>query len=85
MADFTKGPWVKDSRGECLINPDGENIIVWGCGLSSATKTDERVANAHLIAAAPDMYKMLLECFHTSNKGAWKDNIGELLAKARGE
>jgi hypothetical protein len=88
-AKFTKGPWVKDSRGECLINPDGENIIVWGCGLSSATKTDERVANAHLISSAPDMYKLLIEFKSFAERQGWDhvliNDAENLLAKARGE
>ena len=58
-ANFTKGPWAKDKRGESLVSPDGDNVIVWSCGLSSSSKTDERVANSHLIAAGPDMYAMI--------------------------
>ncbi len=85
-AKFTKGPWVKDSRGECLINPDGENIIVWGCGLSSATKTVERVANADLIATAPELYELLFYIANGEIRAyAHKTRIDKLLAKARGE
>jgi hypothetical protein len=54
MTKFTKGPWFKDRRNEDLINPKGKSVIVWGCGISNSSKTPERVANAHLIAAALD-------------------------------
>ena len=53
---FTKGPWLKCSRGESLIGIEGKNVSVYNCGLSGSGKSPESVANAHLIAAAPDMY-----------------------------
>ena len=65
MTKFTKGPWAKDRRGESLIGANGFPVCVWGCGLSNAQKNDERVANANLIAAAPDMYRMIKELTST--------------------
>ncbi|MCJ8293538.1 MAG: hypothetical protein MJK15_03950 [Colwellia sp.] len=97
MTKFTKGEWlVSDNKINSPVRhivkmpsskPTKYNGTMYACigGFKCGTQTEEAEANAHLIAAAPDMYKMLLECFHSSNKGAWKDSLGELLAKARGE
>ena len=56
---FTKGPWKRDKRGECLIGSNGNEVVIYNCGLVGGNKTTESVANAHLIAAAPDMYAMI--------------------------
>lgn len=96
MTKFTKGPWVKDRRGESLIGANSDPVCVWGCGLSNAQKNDERVANSHLIASAPDMYKLLELFIPTDEDGngnfTYDDGseyLGEqvelILAKARGE
>ena len=93
MPKFTKGPWVMDSRNESLKGSDGYSITVWGSGLSHGSRTDERVANAHLIASAPDMYKLLesisLEARSFVDRGGkattWLRDAELLLAKARGE
>ena len=59
MTSFTKGPWKRDKRGECLVGSNGNEVVIYNCGLVGGNKTTEGVANAHLIAAAPDMYKSL--------------------------
>ena len=79
---FTKGEWrverfVNGKGFEIAFNDDGEVVADYVYSEH----------DAHLIAAAPDMYKMLesiaisMECFH----GVDTDSIYELLAKARGE
>lgn len=83
-AKFTKGEWSESGR------------LIW-CGdkiIGSISDTDvkdwdEFHANAHLIAAAPDMYEFLsklredlLEEFSQSDEA---DAISKILAKARGE
>ena len=52
---FTKGPWVKEEYSFDVTSKD--------CCLPIAKVTvfNEAKANAHLIAAAPDMYAMLKE------------------------
>ena len=96
MTKFTKGPWVKDSKGECLIGAEGYDICVWSSGLSNSHKNDERVSNAHLIAAAPDMYELLdnirILCEWGHNKIELADEIlikldeiKDQLKSARGE
>lgn len=102
MGKFTKGPWkvCENSAGsiEVYIGDRFTNIRhdEYLCiGVSTDTDTDNRdctnnpkaEANAHLIAAAPEMYEMLnniaisMECEHGVDANA----IFELLAKARGE
>ena len=78
---FTKGEWrverfVNGKGFEIAFNDDGEVVADYVYSEH----------DAHLIAAAPDMYKMLesivisMECFH----GVDTDSMYELLAKARG-
>jgi hypothetical protein len=81
---FTSGPWVKCSRGESLVGSNGKNISVYNCGLSATVKSSETVANAHLIAAAPDMYKALVAL--SKGEGLQPGTtIESILIKARGE
>ena len=52
---------------------------------------DEKIANIHLIAAAPDMYEALVELFaeYTGGRNVGCSELGKkaerALAKARGE
>ncbi|PHR55936.1 MAG: hypothetical protein COA43_14550 [Robiginitomaculum sp.] len=96
MTEFTKGPWVMDKRDECLIGKFGYEVVVYNHGLTGGHKTDERVANAHLIAEAPDMYTMLNninesinDCkneIELANKiTSMCHDIDQLLKRARGE
>jgi len=101
MEKFTKGPWkvCENSAGsiEVYIGDSFTNIRhdEYLCiGVSTDTDTDNRdctnnpkaKANAHLIAAAPEMYefiKSLLE-FDMLNDSDTIE-VEALLAKARGE
>ena len=110
MNSFTKGPWSQSHRKQLdgmyitqVYDSIGESI----CDLSwhavnegnGVTSTD-RGANAHLIAAAPDMYAMLklhhrqiefrLDNDDLSECDRWdlrdsRQNIKDLLDKARGD
>lgn len=100
MTGFTKGSWrVDDSvhgkgAGIVHIKSDeySEICTIWS---SASENEDEFLANANLIAAAPDMYESLewLETYAMiqvdrhpdaeDNKG-WRSIIAAL-AKARGE
>lgn len=86
---FTKGPWLKCQRGESLVGIEGKNVSVYNCGLSGSGKSPESVANAYLIAAAPDMYKLLEEFKLFAVRQGWDhvliNDAEKLLAKARGE
>ena len=91
-AKFTSSEWVVD------VYPAGAQVdVVSECGRKtlhcnkryfSENLTDEDLANAHLIAAAPEMYEMLEKIakstVHDKNYATAKP-IFDLLAKARGE
>ncbi|CAM0056744.1 hypothetical protein VPHF89G1_0055 [Vibrio phage F89 g1] len=82
-AKFTKGPWFVD-HGFCIIissDVTGEPMI---CDLMPAELNDNEMANAHLIAVAPEMYEILSEINYQLGS-VYGDRINDLLAKARGE
>ena len=92
---FTQGEWVlKDGFYPCFVDVHcGEAMKVPVC--ISATDLNyeqgaERIANAHLIAAAPEMYRMLEKMIGFSFE--WNDeddpiksDIEKLLLEIRGE
>lgn len=92
---FTKGEWKATKVQDRLFRIDSEcceiaKTIRWN-GSESHKYNDEVEANAHLIAAAPEMYEMLDEVLNVlghelnpTNKSYIKA-IKELLAKSRGE
>ncbi len=86
---FTKGPWIKYKRNEDLKGSDGYSAVVWGSGLCNGVRSPERDANAYLIAAAPDMYALLLEFKEFAERQGWEHTLindaEKLLSKARGE
>lgn len=86
-AKFTKGTWKRN------YHANGCQYVSAKVGLNgsysiASTHGPDDVANAHLIAAAPDMYKMLerfSKYFEEMCEGEVTDEINNLLAKARGE
>ncbi len=56
MPDFTPGPWVIEDYGVGIFSLSGDCSIV---DLAEANSDKEKIANARLIAAAPDMYWLL--------------------------
>ncbi len=90
-AKFTKGPWeVVDGYYPSFIEIKcGEMMdisICWHATDLSYSDGVERRANAHLIAAAPDMYEMLASLREDYGLlSAVGKDIDMLLAKARGE
>jgi hypothetical protein len=87
MSEFTKGPWSYTETEDGVV-------VIMGSEASVLTGKDVIYmngdnCNAHLIAAAPDMYDLLKRL--TSHDNCKKDIVhllGEadsLLAKARGE
>jgi 3D (Asp-Asp-Asp) domain-containing protein len=92
---FTKGEWVKND--ELTVRTGAFGFI--STELSGATHSGfrERGYNAHLIAAAPEMYAMLESLVDMQNKNyghgmethiklaAMAKDIQALLAKAQGE
>lgn len=78
-AKFTKGEWKVNSlvngRGfDISFNDDGECIA----------EIIHIESDAHLIAAAPEMYRML-DAIATLRMLPTEEKLSDLLAKARGE
>lgn len=87
---FTQGEWVISHDNDHA----GEYVNVGMAQLYSNYHDKEQAAqnvhDAHLIAAAPDMYRMLeviSDRMHKTDQGSIEDilTIEKLLAKARGE
>jgi len=82
-AKFTKAPWKIQDDGYGLIGV----LFRKGYGVLVGHKDNESISNAHLIAAAPEMYEMLehilLEPY--GREYLSDERIEKLLAKARGE
>jgi hypothetical protein len=63
---WTKGPWVATPRGT-YNDFDGDSSLILGddctqrIAIIQNDGTDEDEANAHLIAAAPELYEALYE------------------------
>ena len=88
---FTKDVKIGISTDESPLCIDGideageifEVCYVWGV-IDSEVSCDQSRANAHLIAAAPEMYAML-EDLKNHHEYDLRKEINELLARARGE
>lgn len=78
MSDFSKGPWrfTVSKNGVRQVSSDTHSQI---CKLWNYRQT---VANAHLIAAAPEMYEFIESLQLSAADDARRE---ELMAKARGE
>lgn len=86
MPKFTKGEWVVSTCSHRVsVWSENESIIESMTFRYPNTEDEQRVmANAHLIAAAPDMYNALL----AMSKGEGLQpgtTIEKILLKARGE
>ena len=89
-AGFTKGPWPVERTGDGKRYVVGNKLVEGYYEVaevySDDCDPDEAKANAHLIAAAPDMYEALEECVaFTGAHGGPFAKARAALAKARGE
>ena len=101
-AKFTKGEWkaTPDKWDDCHVTSTERAGMVEICKISSVYFDDEdkndfeieQIANAHLIAAAPEMYELLKDMVDSINCGdehgldsEWHVEASRVLAKARGE
>lgn len=84
---FTKGPWhVKDGVVVCCGDSGGYSRVAYAYSGHSIPYTSEILSNAHIIAAAPEMYEILIQLQIGGGLGiARHRQIEKLLAKARGE
>lgn len=89
MEKFTKEEWMIDGLTVYAINQEMVNQFstnVQG-NFKYGASSEELEANAHLIAAAPEMYDLLSTIENDSNQvpeWLW-EKIQKTLAKARGE
>lgn len=82
---FTPGPWCLDK--------DGEVVCCHECGIrvqSIFLPGGKKLANAHLISAAPDLYQVAVEFLKELDRStrpsyALQMRAKSALAKARGE
>ena len=85
---FTKGLWTHQ-KGDDWIYDDSKDGHIICCAMRVNGSYEARRANAHLIAAAPDMYSLLEEFKLFAVRQGWDhvliNDAEKLLAKARGE
>lgn len=89
MNQFTKGPWKyeydnADHYGGCwysITDEDGGNVCAFGYNVADSV-ANEKLANAKLIAAAPDLYEALQAMLEFPNAGPSHDMARAALSKA---
>lgn len=84
-AKFTKGEWMV--YGDWAIKRKGTTEILASFE-ERGFNNQEGFANAHLMAAAPEMYEAIKQCrkfYHKNGLEDLRDELDKLLAKARGE
>jgi len=95
---WTKGPWIASFQGTWRIEWD--DLYDFSIGyrnggwiIASELIGPDAKANAHLIAASPDLYDLAV-LFHSvldninlnmTNQDQMRDEVWKALAKARGE
>ncbi len=81
---FTKGKWIANTYSVYVDEPSSP---IADCGHSPIRNDLEELANANLIAAAPDMYAMLnmLVNGDSINDSSIEKEVINILKKARGE
>lgn len=87
---FTPGPWQWVGIGDEIYVETEHTKYIASLKKYGYLSEETQEANAHLIAAAPDMYavlELLIETEHQRHgyHPAWLDNARAALAKARGE
>ena len=87
---WTEGPWGKESfaLSEDILAPGNKLVAI--VQSRHCESPEEMRANAHLIAAAPDLYEALENLLSAVENNAyvgskWIEEASDALAKARGE
>ena len=84
--NWTPGPWLIRTTAQTVGTKGKLTAAVYPCD-ATGDNTPEGEANAHLIAAAPDLYAWLERCLAMVDDGVgppdW-DGIRVALSKARG-
>lgn len=97
--EYTKGEWLRQGTTVYALNKLGYNRFYAGVfhgntDTEAITSEEELIANARLIAAAPEMYEALKECvmkmevvadeFNTSMMDSAIKNAMKILAELEG-
>lgn len=87
---FTTGPWKYYQSGDGRIHGEhGKRMVADLCIYGNRPRDlEEDTANAHLISAAPDMYKALEDCLENDSGELSLQTVHDImkvLRKARGE
>ena len=92
MSEFTKGDWYVYGLGiDSGVGVGFSGISICELKLLSddVITKEENTSNANLIAAAPDMYELLVEFKSFAERQGWDhvliNDAEKLLTKARGE
>jgi hypothetical protein len=85
MSKHTPGPWKVGSDLRISATPDGVRVIAEVLTKESGVADINEIANARLIAAAPELYAALSAC-----RGQWIHSVSAkvclaALAKAEGK
>ncbi len=91
MEKFTKGPWIRKYHANGCNYVSAQDVSLNGCYSVASCVGPDEISNAHLIAAAPEMYELLDDYVSFVERGDAEGFnqmfcvVKELLAKARGE
>ena len=81
--EYTKGKWEVENVGDCSLIMGGNTCVART--FQTFYPAEEQEANAHLIAAAPDMHEALKGVIKSgilSEFPLYEDGIKQALAKA---
>lgn len=98
MSKHTPGPWYVDGdyvSGVDIGNTEGTSIFYACCCGHVTGDSEQRTANARIIAAAPEMYELIktgvrflqnVRQYHplSAAEEKWEQNARELLAEIEG-
>ena len=76
----TKGNWEYDKYGSISVN--GKTIVIHGCIATTMHDDEEYIANAKLIAAAPDLLGVLQRALSDFRNGKWTEETYNIVEQA---
>jgi len=80
MSKHTPGPWVVDAEDNRILATDKRETII--CSLSATCRNPGVLADAHLIAAAPDMLAALIKIRDDAYDQPTTDELTALIERA---
>lgn len=90
MSEYTKGPWsvgkYTPPNGCKTVGVNGLMVCQIAHSLNEPDQYNQAIANANLIAAAPDMFELLTDIYKNHDAGFYIDTkIAKLLSKINGD